>query len=102
MDRVSNLFRRSVVTAAVTAMLPIASALPFFAQAAFADAPTCQGQTATIYVDTGVIVGGPDDGQAYASTLNGTGGDDVIVGTVGNDVINGNGGTDTICAGDGA
>ncbi len=79
----------------------VVALLPMFAQPAFADAPTCQGQTATIYVESGVIVGGPDDGQTYGGTLNGTSGHDVIVGTSGDDVISGNGGVDVVCAGDG-
>jgi len=62
--------------------------------------PPCNDKPVTIYVSLGVIVGGPDDGQAYTGTLNGTTDDDVIVGTSGRDTINGNGGNDTICAGD--
>jgi PKD repeat protein len=64
--------------------------------------PSCQGQTATIYVnDLGRIVGGPDNGRPYRGILNGTGGNDVIVGTSGNDTIKGRDGNDLICAGDG-
>lgn len=56
---------------------------PIVVQPVFADAPTCQGQIATIYVESGLIVGGPDDGQTYEGTLNGTSGNDVIAGTAG-------------------
>lgn len=65
--------------------------------------PTCNGLTATIWVDTGsnhLMVGGSDAGT-YLGTINGTSGNDVIVGTAGDDNINGNGGNDTICALDG-
>src|SRR3989344_5727455 len=65
---------------------------------ASAAAPKCNNLTATIWVDGSSISGGPDDGDSYAGTLNGTSGDDVIVGTSNDDVINGNGGNDTICA----
>ncbi len=65
-------------------------------------APMCNGQTATIYVlGNNTIEGGPNDGAAYAGTLSGTSGNDVIVGTSGNDTINGLNGADTICAGAG-
>lgn len=43
-------------------------------------------------------MGGPDSGQVYAGTLNGTNSADVIVGTAMGDTINGNGGDDAICA----
>jgi prepilin-type N-terminal cleavage/methylation domain-containing protein len=59
--------------------------------------PTCQGLLATIYVNNGIIVGGPDNGQAYTGTLNGTSGNDVILGTSGDDVVNGKSGSDTVC-----
>ncbi|MCB9432716.1 MAG: hypothetical protein H6668_12105 [Ardenticatenaceae bacterium] len=66
-------------------------------------APFCRGVEATIYVnELGLIVGGPDAGQAYAGVLNGTDGRDVIVGTTDNDVINGYEGRDMICARSGA
>ena len=64
--------------------------------------PTCpedNGQTATIYVSGGYIVGGPDDGDPYTGTLCGTSGDDIIVGTNGADTIYGYGGDDIICGG---
>jgi len=64
--------------------------------------PTCpedNGQSATIYVSGGYIVGGPDDGDPYTGTLRGTSGDDIIVGTNGADTIYGYGGDDVICGG---
>jgi Ca2+-binding RTX toxin-like protein len=63
--------------------------------------PTCEGKSATIYVQDGKIMGGPNDGQTYEGILIGTPGDDVIVGTSGNDIIQGMGGDDTICPGPG-
>lgn len=61
-------------------------------------APTCNGQTATIYVDAqGRIVGGPDNGKAYAGKLNGTNGTDVMVGTTGVDKMYGKMGADLFC-----
>lgn len=32
----------------------------------------CNGQSATVYVEEGRIIGGPDDGQLFEGTLNGT------------------------------
>ncbi len=67
------------------------------------DVPSCNGSTATIYVSSAnVIVGGPDDGETYAGTLNGTSGTDVIAGTESSDVINGKNGDDVICGKGGA
>ncbi len=64
--------------------------------------PTCLGITATIYVSSnGFIVGGPDNGDTYNGSLNGTRENDVIVGTSDADSIDGEGGNDTICAGSG-
>jgi hypothetical protein len=60
--------------------------------------PTCNGLPATVYVQGGVIAGGPDDGEPYDGKLIGTGGGDVMVGTEGRDAINGRAGNDTICA----
>jgi hypothetical protein len=65
-----------------------------------AAAPTCNGQTATVYVDSGVIVGGPGNGTTYTGTLTASSAS-VIVGTSGDDTITGSGSADTICAGDG-
>ncbi len=59
---------------------------------------TCNGLTPTISVQNGIIVGGPQNGQAYLNALTGTAGDDVIVGTIGLDSIKGMGGHDTICS----
>lgn len=73
----------------------IAALVAAQAQAA---APTCNGQVATIYVEAGLIVGGPDNGLSYLGTLTGTNGPDVIVGTGGADVINAGNGDDTVCA----
>ena len=61
-------------------------------------APTCNGQTATIYVNnSGTIVGGPNNGQLYAGKLNGTAGADVMVGTNGRDEFSARGGNDVLC-----
>jgi Ca2+-binding RTX toxin-like protein len=64
--------------------------------------PTCNGQTATIYVVNNTIVGGPNNGSTFYGTLSGSNGNDVIVGTSSNDRILGNGGNDTICGGAGS
>ncbi len=64
---------------------------------------TCNGREATIRVDeTGIVRGGPLDGQPYAGVLEGTDGDDVILGTSRADEIMGNGGNDVICGDGGA
>jgi Ca2+-binding RTX toxin-like protein len=65
-------------------------------------APICAGQTATVYVENGRIVGGPDDGTVYAGTLRGTTGADVIRGTTGADSIVAGDGADVVCAFHGA
>ena len=64
-------------------------------------AVSCRGIAATIYVDNGVIVGGPLDGSPYNRMILGTRQDDVIVGTTARDIIGGFGGHDIICAEDG-
>lgn len=64
-------------------------------------APTCNGQTATIFARNGRIVGGPGNGNVYNGILNGTSGNDVIVGTNQNDRISGQSGNDLICGGNG-
>lgn len=69
-------------------------------QYAHAAAPTCNGQTATVYVDSGVIVGGPNNGATYTGTLTANTAS-IIVGTSGDDIIIGSGLNDTICPGDG-
>lgn len=63
--------------------------------------PTCNGSPATIYVQEGRVVGGPDDGQRYRRVLRGTAGDDVIVGTARSDRIKALAGRDAICGGGG-
>ncbi len=64
--------------------------------------PSCNEQTATIYVNSsGIIVGGLDDGQPYAGVLRGTNSADVIVGTAAADHILGGNQNDLICAGAG-
>ena len=70
------------------------------AQYAHASAPICNGQTATVYVDNGIIVGGPNNGSPYTGTLTANTAS-VIVGTSGDDTIIGSGLADTICSGDG-
>ena len=59
---------------------------------------TCLGSSATIYVQDGAVVGGPDSGRAYTGTLRGSNDADIIVGTSGDDVITGSNGDDLICA----
>lgn len=63
--------------------------------------PICGNfQMSTIYVDwTGIIRGGPDNGQPYLGVLNGTEGRDVITGSSFDDTINALGGDDFVCAG---
>lgn len=66
------------------------------------DAPFCYGAEATIWVNSlGIIVGGPNAGQAYAGVLHGTANDDVMVGTANADTIYGYDGRDMVCGGDG-
>ena len=61
--------------------------------------PLCDGKAATIYVnESGVVVGGPWNGQNYGGILQGTEGGDVIIGTDDSEQIHGLGGDDTICA----
>lgn len=58
----------------------------------------CNGQEATVFVDSdGIVHGGEYDGLPYAGELVGTRGDDVIVGTDGDDSIQGLDGNDLIC-----
>jgi Ca2+-binding RTX toxin-like protein len=99
--RLRRLRRRVGVRVSPIAVGLLAAMLPLFPVTAFADAPTCQGQTATIYVDgSNTVVGGPSNGQPYSGTLTGTTGDEVIVLPNPGTVI-GNGGNDVICAGGG-
>ncbi len=65
---------------------------------AYAAAPLCNGLSATIYVEAGLIVGGPDNGNVFSGTLNGSNGADVIVGTSGDETIDAGSGDDTVCA----
>lgn len=61
--------------------------------------PACNSKTATICVINGTIVGGGENGNAYAGVLTSSSGDDdVMVGTEGNDQIIGGNKSDTICA----
>ncbi len=70
------------------------------APAFVAPAPTCNGQTATVYVNAqGIIVGGAKNGQVFNGPLPGTAGADVIVGTNGKEEISARGGNDVICGG---
>lgn len=57
----------------------------------------CDGVAATVFVQNGVIVGGPDNGQPYIGILRGTAGNDVIVGTQGMDLIGAKAGNDLVC-----
>lgn len=61
----------------------------------------CNGLAATIYVENGVIVGGPMNGQAYNGVLRGGNQADVIVGTNVADRIRSGNNNDTICSFDG-
>lgn len=58
---------------------------------------TCNGEQATIYVQNGVIHGGPMDGQMFAGVLRSDWQRDVIVGTNGNDSIRAGGRDDVVC-----
>lgn len=62
-----------------------------------ASAPLCNGEAATIYVQDGIVVGGPNAGQPFSGVLQGTAGHDVIVGTVKSDVLLGGAGDDVLC-----
>ncbi len=77
----------------------LAAGAPFFVNHVLAAPPTCNGLTATIYVDNTnhIVSTGPQNGQVYAGTLNGTNAADVMVGTTGDDTINGGNQADTIC-----
>lgn len=83
------------------------SARPAEAQSASSDSSmssveqTCNGMLATVYVSSGVIVGGPMDGTSYYGILRGTDEDDVIVGTNKQDIIGAKAGNDTVCGGSG-
>lgn len=57
----------------------------------------CNGQTATIFVEEGIIVGGPMNGQVYHGILRGGNQADVIVGTNADDMIRGSNNNDVIC-----
>ncbi len=101
-----SLFQKILSTFASCAVLAntflfalLLPAAPVAYAAAPPSVPECNGLTATIYVDSGTIIGGPDNGDSYAGTLNGTADDDVMVGSNGEDAINGLGGNDTICGG---
>jgi hypothetical protein len=90
---------RDLVLATLTALTVIfGTGSPVAAQEG---RPSCNGALATIYVQDGRIVGGPDDGKRYRRRLRGTAGDDVIVGTDGPDRIVGRAGRDAICGGAG-
>ena len=83
--------RRATGIATTLALLAVFGVAPAAAQSTpTPNAPTCQGQTAT-------IIGTPGD-----DTIRGTSGDDVIVSLDGNDTIRSRGGNDIICAGPGA
>lgn len=64
--------------------------------------PLCGFDMATIYIDwTGIVRGGPQNGQPYTLTLNGTTGNDIIFGSPYDDMIYAFEGTDIICSGSG-
>lgn len=89
----------------VSALPPEIATTGFFVEEAYAQGvPTCNGQTATIYVDGSnniVSTVAKDNGDPYTGTLTGSNSADVIVGTSGNDIINAKNGDDIICGGDG-
>src|SRR5438105_391840 len=88
--------RRAALLSGAALLATLFGQLP----AALADTvPTCNGLTATIYVDntTNMIVGGPDNGQTFTGTVDGTTGNDVMVGAFTATTLNGNGADDTIC-----
>ena len=63
------------------------------------DAPYCQGERATIYVNEGGFITGdtPYAGRVYNGFIRGTTGNDVIVGTEERDVIRSMSGDDIVC-----
>jgi CSLREA domain-containing protein len=61
----------------------------------------CRGKTATVFVEHGVVVGGPYDGLLYTGQLLGTNEADVILGTARRDKIDGRRGDDLVCGEDG-
>ncbi len=63
--------------------------------------PQCSGRTADVFVQDGIVFGGPDNGLPYGGLLRGTPGPDVMVGTAAADSISGFGGNDRICGGRG-
>lgn len=75
---------------------------PVIIGVAFPQVPSCNGRTATIYVDAdGMVIGGEYDGQPYQGLLVGSRGNNVIVGTSDSDIIFSRKGSDVICAGAG-
>ncbi len=71
-------------------------------QIASADAPpSCNGLTATIWVESDIVHGGPDDGASFNGQLNGTSGVDVMVAPDEGSAVNAGDGADTICGGNG-
>ncbi len=88
----------SSVSSSTSSAASSSSSVASSSSSSVAAVPTCNGMTATIYVNgANKIVGGPQNGQNFTGTLNGASGNDVIVGTNNADMINGNGGNDTIC-----
>lgn len=105
---VSSASSSSVSSSSVSSLFSTSSTSSIFSSSSSFTVPTCKGLTATIYVQSGVVVGGPDNGDLYTGDLTGTFGNDVIVGTsgvddidagIGNDTVCGNGGNDIIDGG---
>ena len=69
--------------------------------ASLGSAPTCRGVPATIYVEDGRVVGGPNAGRTYEGVLKGTGRADVLVGSDEDDRILAGGGDDLACGANG-
>jgi hypothetical protein len=89
---------RILLACGLALSLLLITLLPLQTVFAVDPAPTCNGMTATIWVDTGnMIVGGPDNGQPFVGTLNGTAGGDVIVASASGGPIYAGAGNDTVC-----
>lgn len=92
----------SISSSVASSISSISSSSSTSSSSSVAAVPTCNNVPATIYVNAnGIIVGGPQNGQMYFGSLQGTSGNDVIVGTNGSDTIGAKEGNDTVCGRDG-